>query len=80
MIQTLIKYLLSKLAGITAEQWSAALLWVINTARTFKDEPGASKKERVVGVLKRQFPHLENWKIDTVIQFAYAFLRYQQKA
>ena len=80
MIQSLLKFLLSKLAGITAQQWSAALLWVLNTARTYKDEPGTSKRERVIAVLKKQFPDLENWKLDTLIQFALAFLRYQNKA
>lgn len=80
MIQTLIKFLLSKLAGITAQQWSAALLWVINTARTYKDEPGATKKERVVGVLKKQFPDLDGWKLDTLIQVAFAWLRKEGKA
>jgi hypothetical protein len=80
MIQTLIKFLLSKLAGITAQQWSAALLWIINTARTYKDETGATKKERVVGVLKKQFPDLAGWKLDTLIQVAFAWLRKEGKA
>jgi hypothetical protein len=80
MIQTLIKFLLSKLAGITAQQWSAALLWVINTARTYKDEPGATKKERVLSVLKKQFPDLDGWKLDTLIQVAFAWLRKEGKA
>ena len=80
MIETLIKYLLKRLAGITAQQWSAALLWVLNTARQYQDEPGASKKERVLKVLKSQFPELDGWKLDTLIQFALAFLRHQKKA
>ena len=80
MIQTLLKYLLSKLAGITAQQWSAALLWVLNASRQFKEESGASKKERVLAILKKQFPDMENWKLDTLIQFALLFLRHQNKA
>jgi hypothetical protein len=80
MIQSLIKFLLAKLAGITAKQWSAALLWVLNTARAYQHEPGTSKKERVVKVLKGQFPELASWQLDTLIQVALAWLRREGKA
>jgi hypothetical protein len=37
MIETLIKYILRKLAAVTPQQWAAALLWVLNTARACKE-------------------------------------------
>jgi hypothetical protein len=84
MIQSLIKFLLARLAGITAQQWNAAILWVLNTARAYKDSSGSDKKERVLTVLKKQFPELDTesdrWKLDTLIQFAFAWLRKEGKA
>ena len=80
MIQTLIKFIVARLAGITALQWSAALLWVLNTARAYKDSSGSDKKERVLTVLKKQFPELANWQLDTLIQVALAWLRKEGKA
>jgi hypothetical protein len=80
MIEALVKYILAKLAGLTAQQWGAAVLWVLNTARAYGNEPGATKKERVVKVLKAQFPDLSNFQLDTLIQTALAFLRWQKKA
>jgi hypothetical protein len=80
MIEALIKFILRKLAGITAQQWSAALLWVLNTAREYRTATGTTKKERVLTVLKKQFPTLPDWKLDTLIQVAFAFLRHRKKA
>jgi hypothetical protein len=80
MIQSLIKFLLARLAGITAQQWAAAVLWVLNTARSYQNESGPSKRARVIVVLKRQFPELDGWRLDTLIQFAFAWLRKEGKA
>jgi hypothetical protein len=79
MIESLIKYILSKLAGITAQQWSSALLWVLNTARSYKDEDGATKRERVISVLKKQFPNMSNGNMLTLIQTAWAWLNFKKK-
>lgn len=80
MIQTLIKYLLARLAGITAKQWTVALFWVLNTAQAYKDSSGTDKKERVLNVLKKQFPELAGWQLDTLIQVALAWLRKEGEA
>ena len=80
MIEFLIKTVLKRLAGITPQQWAAALLWVLNTSRNYRDEPGATKKERVVSVLKKQYPSLDGWTLDTLIQVAFAWLRKEGKA
>lgn len=74
MIELILKRLLAYLAGVTAQQWSAALLWVINTARTYKDEAGATKRERVIAILKKQFPDLSSGNVTTLVQLAWAWL------
>lgn len=74
MKEYLIKHILGWLAGVTAKQWSAALLWVINTARSYKDEAGATKRERVIAILKKQFPDLSSGNVTTLVQLAWAWL------
>jgi len=74
MIELILKRLLAYLAGITNQQWSAALLWVLNTARAFKDEAGATKRERVIALLKKQFPEMSTGDLTTLVQLAWAWL------
>jgi hypothetical protein len=74
MIELLLRRLLAYLAGITAKQWSAALLWVLNTARTYKNEEGETKRERVIAVLKGQFPDMSDGDLLTLVQLAWAWL------
>jgi hypothetical protein len=79
MTEWLIKRVLAKLAGVTAQQWSAALLWVLNAARQYRDEPGATKRERVIAILHKQFPDLTSGHLLTLVQVAWAWLNYQKK-
>jgi len=74
MKEFIIKRVLAWLAGVTAKQWAAALLWVLNTARQYRDDSGATKRERVVSVLKKQFPEMDGGDILTLVQNAWAWL------
>jgi hypothetical protein len=74
MIETLIKYLLKRLAGITPQQWAAALLWVLNASRQYRDEPGTTKRERVIAILQKQFPDMTSGNLLTLVQVAWAWL------
>jgi hypothetical protein len=79
MKELIIKRILSWLAGVTQQQWSSALLWVLNTARTYSNESGATKRERVLKVLKSQFPELSDGNLLTLIQIAWAWLSKTKK-
>jgi hypothetical protein len=74
MIEFLVKRVLAYLAGVTPQQWAAATLWVLNASRQFKDEPGATKREKVISILQKQFPEMKGGDLLTLTQTAWAWL------
>jgi hypothetical protein len=75
MKEFLIKRLLAWLAGITAEQWSAALHWVGMAARDVVLKDGANRKDAVIKMLKSLWPELQGWVLNLLIETAVAFQR-----
>ena len=79
-MQTLIRWILSKLAGITAQQWAAALQWVIIAAREMQGKSGAEKRQKVADTLTKTWPHLSGWVGNLLIEVALAWARREGKA
>jgi hypothetical protein len=78
MIQSLIKFVLGKLAGITARQWATALHWVGMAAKDAMLKSGANRKEAVVKMIKSLWPDLQGWAVNLLIETAVAYQRSQK--
>jgi hypothetical protein len=74
MIQTLIKYVLGKLAGITARQWAVALHYVVMVAN-HGPESGADKKAAVEKAVRKLWPEIQTFALNLLIETALAFSR-----
>ena len=76
MIESLIKMLLNRILGTTAEEWKAVTDTVITIGREFKDVlTGEEKRAQVIILIKEQFPKLQKYVINVLIEVAVAFLR-----
>lgn len=75
MIQTIIRFILAKLAGITAQQWTKAVEWVVHVAATMRDSSGAEKKKRVLESLSTTWPELSKFAGNLLVEMALAFAR-----
>ena len=74
-MQTLIRWILSKLAGITAQQWAAAVQWVIIAARDMREAKGDEKRVRVVETLSKTWPELSGWTGNLLVELVVAWAR-----
>ena len=74
-MQTLIRWILSKLAGITAQQWASAVQWVIIAARDMREAKGDEKRVRVVETLSKTWPELSGWTGNLLVELAVAWAR-----
>ena len=79
-MQTLVKFLLARLAGITAQQWASALQWVIYAAREMRDAKGYEKRIKVVETLSSSWPTLSGWAGNLLVELALAVARREGKA
>jgi hypothetical protein len=74
MIQTLIKFILGKLAGITARQWSVALHYVILVAKS-GPETSEGKKAAVEKAVRKLWPEIQTFALNLLIETALAYSR-----
>ena len=75
MIQTIIKFILSRLAGITPRQWAVAVLYVTQVAKSESLKDGKERREAVVKSLKKQWPEIKDSVVNLLIEVAVAFTR-----
>jgi hypothetical protein len=75
MIQSLIKFVLSKLAGITARQWAVALHYVIEVTKSDRFKSGAERKAAVTNNIKSLWPEIQSFALNLLIETAVAFTR-----
>jgi hypothetical protein len=75
MIQTLIKFVLSKLVNVTGQQWELALHWVQEAARDKRFSTGAERKAEVIRILKKAWPAISTLALNVLIEVAVAFIR-----
>jgi hypothetical protein len=75
MIETLIKFLLARLAGITARQWAAAIQWVIIAGQEPTFKTGGERREAVLLRLRNLWPELGAVALNLLIETAVAFSR-----
>lgn len=74
MLDFIIKRVLAWLAGITADQWTEALGWVVSVEQHLATKSGAEKKAAVVRQLKHQFPKLTGSALNLLIEAAVAYM------
>jgi hypothetical protein len=75
MIQSLIKYILGKLAGITARQWAVALNYVMEAAKNDRFKSGDERKAAVTNAIKSLWPDIQSFALNLLIETAVAFAR-----
>jgi hypothetical protein len=75
MIQTIIKFILSRLAGVTPRQWSVAVFYVTQVAKSDAFNSGKERKEAVINSLKKQWPEIKDSVVNLLIEVAVAFTR-----
>jgi len=75
MIQTIIKFILSRLAGVTPRQWAVAVLYVTQVAKSDYFKDGKERKDAVVKSMKKQWPEIKDSVINLLIEVAVAFTR-----
>lgn len=73
MKTTLLKLLLSWLAGITSAQWTAAVELVVEAASTALS--GNAKAAFVADKLKQSFPGLSGWVANLLREVALAWVK-----
>jgi hypothetical protein len=77
-MNTIIKFLLSRLAGITARQWATALHWVTMAARDAMLKTGSNRREAVSKMILSLWPDMKAWALNLLIETAVAYQRYQK--
>jgi hypothetical protein len=75
MIQSIIKYLLGKLAGITSRQWATALFYVVEVAKNKSLTTGSERKTAVTNAIKSLWPEISTMAVNLLIEVAVAFTR-----
>lgn len=75
MFQALIKFILSKLAGITDRQWATVLQLVIMAAKDVRYKTGAERKEAVKDHVLKHWPDIKGYALNLLIEVAVAFQR-----
>ena len=76
MKELLIRSLLKWLAGITAEQWRAAIAAVVSVADVFDDDDSpALKKERWRELMERRLPGVAGWAMNLLREMAVAWAK-----
>ena len=75
MIQTLIKFVLSRLAGMTPRQWAVAVMYVTQVAKSDFFKSGKERREAVVTSLKAQWTDIKDPACNLLVEVALAFTR-----
>jgi hypothetical protein len=79
MIQSLIKFILARLAGITPRQWATALQWVTMASKDFMLKTGENRKAAVTKMLNDHWPEMRGFALNLLIETAVAYQRSQAK-
>jgi hypothetical protein len=75
MIQSIIKFVLSRLAGVTPRQWAVAVFYVTQVAKSDYFKNGKERRDAVVKSIKKQWPEIQDSVVNLLIEVALAFTR-----
>jgi hypothetical protein len=75
MIKILIQKILGWLAGITAEQWQAALSFVMAAHRDTRGRTGEEKRDWVLARLRLAYPDLGGSALNMLLELAVGWVK-----
>lgn len=79
MTEFIIRRILSLIAGITADQWRAAVSWVQIAAENATLKTGAERKASVERSFRAAWPLIQAFALNWLIETALAWVRYRNR-
>ena len=71
MLSTLIRWVLAKLAGISAKNWEQVVEWVVQAEHNLED--GELRRNWVAHQIKEAWPLIGQWLVDALLGLACGF-------